>query len=734
MKALLADAHGLRDGALAVLDAAQTAHDDARRRYEEVVAALVREQLATIPVGRLKETTQDRLHVRPLEDAGLRTVSDVLARRPYELQWLRGVGAQTAQRAVAAARQLEHTLTAKTRVRFDPDRRPRAQLELLRALARWDVIRSVAAPDRDRLEQLPRELEELIEAAAPARSRVKLAFSGGERRAHVQESVARLHEIVRLGALGDDVSRLVQVVEETEEVSATDAGSMWAEYAARAPHYNGLLIEIGGLAPDAEVTQGFVPRELADRVNAQELDTGLLDVSLRGYQAFGAKFALVQQRAIIGDEMGLGKTVQALAAIAHLRSDGETHFLVVCPASVLVNWLHEILRHTRLPAHRIHGSDRSGNALRWARRDGIAVTTYDALKTLAVPDHIRVGMLVVDEAHYVKNPDAQRTQAVRRQVALAKRTLYLTGTPMENRVEEFQSLVGQLQPELAAKIRPVDSVADPASFRRVVAPSYLRRNQVDVLDELPPRIEAEEWVVMTRDDLDAYRAAVISGNFMAMRRAAYDVPTTTGSAKLSRLAEIVDEAMANNRKVVVFSFFKDVLERVGAALGDLVVGTITGGVPPPRRQELLDRFSARPAPSVLVSQIEAGGVGLNMQAASVVILTEPQWKPTIEDQAIARLHRMGQIRPVDVHRLLAEDSVDQRMLEVLGGKAALFDEYVRRSESKEISPDAVDVSDLETTREVATQAETERRIIEIERKRLRLEDTVHLSAGHDQHR
>jgi SNF2 family DNA or RNA helicase len=129
-----------------------------------------------------------------------------------------------------------------------------------------------------------------------------------------------------------------------------------------------------------------------------------------------------------------------------------------------------------------------------------------------------------------------------------------------------------------------------------------------------------------------------------------------------------------------------------------------------------------------VSQIQAGGVGLNIQAASVVVLTEPQWKPTIEDQAIARCHRMGQVRSVDVYRLLAEDSVDQRMLDVLATKAVLFDEYVRRSELKELTPDAVDVSDMQATRDVVTQAEAERRIVELERKRLGLQPTEHPSA------
>lgn len=122
---------------------------------------------------------------------------------------------------------------------------------------------------------------------------------------------------------------------------------------------------------------------------------------------------------------------------------------------------------------------------------------------------------------------------------------------------------------------------------------------------------------------------------------------------------------------------------------------------------MVDEFSARRGPAVLVSQIQAGAVGLNIQAASV-ILTEPQWKPTSEDQAIARCHRMGQVCSVDVHRLLAEDTVDQRMLEILATKAVLFDEYVRRSELKDQSPDAVDVSDLKAARDVGNQVEAER--------------------------
>src|SRR5690606_19290003 len=131
------------------------------------------------------------------------------------------------------------------------------------------------------------------------------------------------------------------------------------------------------------------------------------------------------------------------------------------------------------------------------------------------------------------------------------------------------------------------------------------------------------------------------------------------------------EAMANDRKVVVFSYFRDVLDRVCAALGPRAHGPLTGSTSTTERQRIVDEFSEAPSPGVLVSQIEAGGVGLNIQAASVVILCEPQVKPSIEAQAVARAHRMGQVRTVGVHRLLIADSVDQRMLELLGSKAEL---------------------------------------------------------------
>ena len=237
-----------------------------------------------------------------------------------------------------------------------------------------------------------------------------------------------------------------------------------------------------------------------------------------------------------------------------------------------------------------------------------------------------------------------------------------------------------------------------------------------MLTELPELTRIDEWVEFGPHDEAAYRAAVFAGNFMAMRRAAY-MPADPGkSAKLARLVELVAECASNDRKVVIFSYFRSVLDVVAGALRNTAFGPLTGSTTPAQRQALVDRFSSAAGHAVLLSQIQAGGVGLNMQTASVVILCEPQIKPTLEEQAIARLHRMGQVRAVQAHRLLASNSSDERLLDLLATKIRLFDDYARRSDIADASPDAVDISDVELAR----------KIVEIEQERMAMDTAARL--------
>jgi SNF2 family DNA or RNA helicase len=717
---LITRAHRLRtEGAeaIAITDerrsAAHAAYEDAR---DEVVAR----QLAEIPLARLRGTTDGGVRFGAIEKAGYRSVGDVTRASPQRLMQIRGVGEHSVYQVIGAARQLELAMKNNLWLRFETDRKPHEQQLLLQALGEYRAAARAVGPIGEELESLTPLLEDLEKRAKRTKSRLRMFFSGRRKREDALKALEELSlviarpETARVDAQLEDVLQRVR-----EKPSKQD---VWGGYESHVVDYNGLLVDVSGLAPDNEAAEGFIPGELAQCVHEHPLDTELLRASLRGYQAFGAKFALQQRHAMLGDEMGLGKTIEALAAMCHLRVQGASHFLVVCPASVLVNWLHEVERHTELEAGRLHGADRETSFRTWSRRGGVGITTFQSLHWLYEKDFdVTPALLVVDEAHYIKNPRARRTIAARDFIGFADRTLFLTGTPMENRVEEFRTLVHHLQPNVARSVKSVDGLAGAARFRAAVAPVYLRRNQTDVLQELPPRLETEEWVTFGADDFAAYREAVAERNFMAMRQAAFTPGTAVASQKLARLVDIVEEATDNDRKVVVFSFFRRVLAAVAEELGDVAMGPLTGSVAPAKRQKLVDDFSAASTARVLVSQIEAGGVGLNIQAASVVLLTEPQWKPSIEEQAIARCHRMGQARPVDVHRLLVEDSVDQRMLEILATKAALFDEYVRRSELKEISPDAVDVSSVDEAKRVASIAEEERRIIEAERRRLGLD-------------
>ncbi|MGW3092479.1 DEAD/DEAH box helicase [Streptomyces sp. NPDC001102] len=698
----------LYEAARAVLDDHARALEAVRSALAPLKDELVARELESIPVARLKDATEGRLRLAAVEAAGFTTVRAVHEASRYELRRVPGVGAQTADQALAAAHQIAAAVAETVSVRIDVDRPEPRTTALVVALHRLVEAGPELRRAVDTAGRLDGELGELLPAARPATGRLRLALAGRSRR---EAALAATTRLSALAAEAESAGTGLELAQASTDLLRGPASEIeaWVDFELRSAEYYSQLAEVSAHRTDEAAAEGFLPSEVAERVRAQPLDDTHRRVSLRGYQSFGARFALAQRRVVLGDEMGLGKTVQAIAALAHLAAEGHSHFLVVCPASVLINWTREIRSRSTLRPVPVHGPDRRDAYAEWRERGGVALTTFDLLHTLPAPDGDGPGMLVVDEAHYVKNPDTRRARSIAAWTASCDRVLFLTGTPMENRVEEFRTLVRQLRPELLPGIRDSDAVAGPHAFRRAVAPAYLRRNQQDVLTELPAVLHVDEWEAFGAADEDAYRTAVAAGNFMAMRRAAYAAPEK--SAKLQRLRELVADAAANGLKVVVFSYFRDVLAAVGSALDGTALGPIAGNVPAARRQRLVDDFTAADGHAVLLAQIEAGGTGLNLQAASVVILCEPQVKPTLEHQAVARAHRMGQVRPVQVHRLLSPDSVDERLLRILNDKSRLFDAYARRSDTADATPDAIDVSD----------ADIARRIVEEEQRRLAAE-------------
>ena len=191
-----------------------------------------------------------------------------------------------------------------------------------------------------------------------------------------------------------------------------------------------------------------LPEGLAREIEEEDVDSDGLLCSLRRYQEWGVKYILHQKNVLLGDEMGLGKTVQAIATMVSLHNSGETHFLVVCPASVLPNWCKEISQKSKLQVYRIHGNSKKTLAKYWMLKGGVAVATFESASCIEFRPDSKLGILIIDEAHYIKNPQTRRARLLAEIATHAKRKLFMTGTALENRVDEMINLIDILQPQL----------------------------------------------------------------------------------------------------------------------------------------------------------------------------------------------------------------------------------------------------------------------------------------------
>ncbi|MFA5564638.1 MAG: DEAD/DEAH box helicase [Acidimicrobiia bacterium] len=689
--------------------------DEAHRALEQLQSELYYEKLDGIATESLRDLLDSSVRLG-LVAKKYPTVAGLTKVSASHLMSIDGVGSASANKIMAAVGVLEQKLRVNTPIKLSIDNRGGGYSALVLALLRLTWSRATADPVLQRYEPLLPQLDSLARIARPMSSRMLMYFRSHKNRQDASDAIHKINEVLAHSDVAlDELAHLRRSLT-TFLPSVHEA---WQAFQDDAVGFNQLVIELGGATSTLSLDQVFLSGDLARKINDHPLDTTLLKATLRGYQAFGARFALTQRRTILGDEMGLGKTLEALAVACHLSVLGKTHVLVVAPTSVLVNWLHETTKHTHLRSFRLHGPNRNAQTKAWMEDGGLAITTYGTLGALLIPKHFKLSLLVVDEAHYVKNLRAKRTKSVVSLGDQAERVLYMTGTPLENKVSEFKSLISQLQPSLVSQFELSDFLVRPERFRHKVAPVYLRRNQADVLSELPERIDVAEWLEFGEGDAAAYRRAVESSNFMAMRQAAYAPGTPEQSAKLARVVELVDQVSEQGRKVIVFSYFRGVLTSVANALGDSALEPITGDVTPQQRQALVDEFTNREGPVVLVAQVIAGGVGLNIQAASVVIMAEPQIKPSMEEQAIARSHRMGQTRTVYVHKLLVENSVDERMLEILAEKQRLFDEYAAGSTLKDAADAAIDTANVDDEA-LAITPQLQNEIIRRERERLGL--------------
>lgn len=408
-----------------------------------------------------------------------------------------------------------------------------------------------------------------------------------------------------------------------------------------------------------------------------------LVIDLFPYQQTGADFlvALAERGVgvLLADQMGLGKTAQAIALLLHEHDNGPS--LIVCPASLLRNWVREIGHLAPALTVITHaGPLRTGVASGLDGHD-IAITSYETLVSdLSFLSDISWNVLVLDEAQMIRNPDTARSQSVKglnRRVSLA-----LTGTPVENRLLDLWSIAEFVVPALLG-IREAFEEAFPDEFDRaealgeIIAPVTLRRLVADVATDLPELIHIETAFELPTLATNRYAevAAAKTGPLAAMTELrvlcahadGYGWDPDSGIApKVDHAMRVVSEAFSRQEKVLVFASFQGSLDgmfvSVEIAHPAAFRAVIDGRVPISDRQTIIDNFSASPGAGALFMNPQAAGVGLNITAANHVIHFNPEWNPALTSQATARAYRRRQTLPVTVHHLFYENTVEEDAL------------------------------------------------------------------------
>ncbi|WP_295660635.1 DEAD/DEAH box helicase, partial [uncultured Nocardioides sp.] len=444
-----------------------------------------------------------------------------------------------------------------------------------------------------------------------------------------------------------------------------------------------------------------------------------LRAELRDYQRHGltwlAELTTLGLGACLADDMGLGKTVTLIALHLH-RGSGPT--LVVCPASLLGNWEAEIRRFAPgVAVRRHHGAGRDLEGL----TGGFVLTTYGTMRNdAAALDRVGFDLVVADEAQHVKNPRSSTAQALRSVGSRAR--VALTGTPVENNLTELWAILDWATPGLLGSrnafrkvwAAPIEAGVDPDKARQfadLIGPFLLRRRKSDpgIAPELPAKTETDHLLGLTREQVVLYESFV-RDSMERIERADEDVrrglvlklltglkqicnhpahflkqanPRLAGrSEKLDLLDEVLGTVLSEDGAVLVFTQYvamARLLERHLETAG-VPHQLLHGGTPVREREAMVARFQAGEVPVFLLS-LKAGGTGLNLTRADHVVHVDRWWNPAVEDQATDRAYRIGQTKPVQVHRLVTQGTIEERIAELLARKRALADSVLARGET-----------------------------------------------------
>ena len=473
----------------------------------------------------------------------------------------------------------------------------------------------------------------------------------------------------------------------------------------------GTLGRLLGAAPSAEVAKEvkkLMENMTGDKSSRAPRKAKALTAKLREYQRSG--FAWLwqlhenQMTGILADDMGLGKTVQALALLTKAKEEeGDAPSLIVCPTSVLSVWRQEVKKWApTLTVATWHGADRA-ESRRLLKKADIVVTTYAILRRdIDELSKIRFRYAILDEAQYIKNWATSTAKSAKQ--LKADHRLALSGTPVENHLIDLWAIFDFLAPGFLGKlsdfqknyVRPIEDhdLKTLEALRARIRPFVMRRKKEDVASELPPKTEQTLFVQFGKSQLGLYNRilkaakAEIQGRveevgleksqmtilaaLTRLRQVCCDprllgMPDASAlppSAKLDAFKELMADAVGSGRKVLVFSQFVEMQKLLGDALRELQIDFLWlhGGTK--NREEMVSQFQSKSGPPVFLISLKAGGSGLTLTEADTVVHFDPWWNPAVEDQATDRAHRIGQDKPVMVYRLVVEDTVEQKMVEL----------------------------------------------------------------------
>jgi SNF2 family DNA or RNA helicase len=412
------------------------------------------------------------------------------------------------------------------------------------------------------------------------------------------------------------------------------------------------------------------------------------------YQLRGIAFLMPRDAALLADEMGLGKTAQVIIALRLLFHAGLIHnALVVCPKPLVINWTRELrLWAPDVPFEVITGDTETRRAVWHVSNCPLKLVNYELLTRDAVEvgdEKVRFDVVVLDEAQRIKNRDSKTAQAVR---SLHRhRSWAMTGTPIENRMEDLVNIFAFVDPDRIPPETPARQL--PA----LTCDCILRRTKEEVAGDMPPRIIRDTEVELTPAQRAAYDRAEKEGVVhlntlgdtitvqhvfelvMRLKQICNFDPLTKQSAKLERLLADMAEVAESGRKAIVFSQWVEPLEFLALALREFDPLQYHGQVPHKERQGILDCFQNDPKKHVLLMSYGTGSVGLNLQFTNYVFLFDRWWNPAVEDQAINRAHRLGQKSPVFVTRFLSQGTIEGRIHEVLETKRQLFNQLIEQN-------------------------------------------------------